>query len=135
MTPYIKVLKDIQLTKNFKLSEFICKEGKYETMIPDMELVYKLQQLRDEIGKPIKIVSAYRSPAYNQKCGGSPKSQHKLGKAVDIQIAKNFDYVVDVARKLGFTGIGIYDTFVHLDIRDNPNKTRGYSFWDMRRRR
>ncbi len=44
---------------------------------------YVLDPLREKTGR-IKITSGYRSPEYNKKVGGSPKSQHVYGMAVDL---------------------------------------------------
>lgn len=132
-----KVLNNIKLSKNFRIKEFVCKEGKEEVFIAD-GLVEKLQALREYVGKPITIISGYRSPAYNKKINGSPKSQHILGRAIDIKVSSmSTEEVAKVAIKLGFKGIGIYDTFTHLDIRENlVNKVkRQYDYWDMRTKR
>lgn len=112
-----KVVKDMRLSKNFSLSEFVCKEGRGEVFV-DMLLVEKLQELRDMVGKPISIVSGYRSEAYNRKCGGAKKSQHLFGKAADLQIVgMPPKQVVELAEDVGFDGIGVYSTFVHVDVR------------------
>ena len=77
------------LTKNFQLSEFNCKDGStipLELLDNVQELAEQLQILRDFIGKPIHINSAYRSPAHNRKVGGARSSQHLLGKAADIRV-------------------------------------------------
>lgn len=115
------------LTSNFKLSEFACKDG---TAVPDiflpniMELAKNLQVLRDALGKPIHINSGYRSVAHNASVGGSPKSQHLLGKAADIRV--NGLLPIEIAQvieglikegKMKQGGIGIYKSFVHYDIR------------------
>ncbi|WP_432406758.1 YcbK family protein [Wukongibacter sp. M2B1] len=129
-----KILNNIKLSKNFRLSEFICKERKQEVLIAD-RLVEKLQALRDKLNKPITIVSAYRSPSYNKKINGSPKSQHIYGRAADIKVSGiRTEEVANIAIKLGFKGVGIYDTFTHVDIRENlVNKVgREYDYWDMR---
>lgn len=42
-----------------------------------------LEDLRAHFGKPIHIVSGYRSKQYNK---GAPKSQHIKGRAADIRI-------------------------------------------------
>jgi len=42
------------------------------------------EPLREYIGKPIKINSFYRSPELNKAIGGSAKSQHCQGRAIDI---------------------------------------------------
>lgn len=129
-----KALNNIKLSKNFRLKEFMCKEGKQEVLIAD-GLVEKLQALRDYLNKPITIVSAYRSPVYNRKINGSSKSQHIHGRAVDIKVSGiSTEEVAKAAIKLGFKGIGIYDTFTHVDIREKlVNKVgRKYDYWDMR---
>jgi hypothetical protein len=83
-----------------------------------------LEIVRARIGKPIRIISGYRDPAYNAAIGGARKSQHMAGMAVDV--------VVDGMRAsavhrlvLGFHeggeiiigGLGLYENFVHIDIR------------------
>ncbi|MDP4267035.1 MAG: D-Ala-D-Ala carboxypeptidase family metallohydrolase [Bacteroidota bacterium] len=118
---------NVQLSKNFKLSEFACKDGS-DLVIVDSKLVLDLQTLRDKIGKAINITSAYRSPAYNKQCGGIEHSEHIKGKAADIQVAGVSP--LDVAKKADalklFNGIGVYPTFTHLDIGDY----KGYWYQD-----
>jgi uncharacterized protein YcbK (DUF882 family) len=115
------------MTKNFKLKEFECNDGSkmplevYENVI---KLANQLQFLRDYTGRPITINSAYRSPEHNAKVGGSKTSQHLLGKAADITIqslkpAEVFmiiEELIDMGHMLQ-GGLGLYDTFVHYDIR------------------
>ena len=115
------------MTKNFKLKEFECKDGSkmplevYENVI---KLANQLQFLREYTGRPITINSAYRSPEHNAKVGGSKTSQHLLGKAADITIqslkpAEVFmiiEELIDMGHMLQ-GGLGLYDTFVHYDIR------------------
>lgn len=117
-------MNDIKISKNFNLKEFQCKEGGQVKL--DETLLFKLQELRDRVGVPITIVSAYRTPEYNKKCGGSPKSQHMEGKAIDIQI-KDFTpaKVAVLAESLEFDGIGIYSTFTHLDVRGYKARWNG----------
>tara|TARA_R100000231_G_C5311325_1_gene160504 strand:- start:303 stop:773 length:471 start_codon:yes stop_codon:yes gene_type:complete len=42
------------------------------------------QPIRDHFKVPIAVTSGYRSPALNQAIGGSTKSQHCKGEALDI---------------------------------------------------
>ena len=58
--------------------------GKYE--LQNMELLARkvFEPLREHVGKPIKINSFYRSIELNQAIGGSSKSQHCEGRAIDI---------------------------------------------------
>ena len=75
------------LSKNFKKSEFKCRDG---TDVPDelmdnlKELVENLQIIRNYINEPMHIISGYRTPKYNRKIGGARRSQHMKAKAADI---------------------------------------------------
>ncbi len=133
----------MQLTKNFNIKEFECK-GKckdcdnncsmplnvYENII---KLAQQLQFLRDYTGRPITVNSAYRSPEHNEKIGGAYKmidgkrietSQHVFGKAADIaieslkpaEVYRIIEDLIDMGEMLQ-GGLGLYDTFVHYDIR------------------
>lgn len=125
------------MTKNFKIQEFECKCGckmpleVYENVI---KLAGELQKLRTYLDRPIKINSAYRCPNYNDNVvKGAKHSQHKLGKASDITVqslkpAEVFiiiEDLIDMGEMLQ-GGLGLYDTFVHYDIR--KSKAR----WDAR---
>ena len=123
------------MTKNFKIKEFECKGGcdmpleVYENII---KLASQLQFLRDYTGRPITINSAYRCPDHNAKVGGSKTSQHLLGKAADITIqslkpAEVFVLIEDLI-DMGHLlqgGLGLYDTFVHYDIRKTKARWNG----------
>ena len=116
-----------QLTANFKLSEFACKDG---TAVPASlldnvkALAANLQVLRDTIKKPIGINSAYRTLSHNKAVGGATKSQHLLATAADIvvkgmkptKVKAQIEALID-AGKMKQGGIGLYRTFVHYDIR------------------
>ena len=58
--------------------------GEYEltNMVGIAENVF--EPLRDWVDGPIKINSFYRSPELNKAMGGSSKSQHCQGRAIDI---------------------------------------------------
>ena len=79
-----------QLTKNFALAEFACKDGspvarQYRANV--QRLAGNLQALRDCAGRPIRINSGYRTEAYNRQIGGARYSQHLCAKAADFAIA------------------------------------------------
>lgn len=109
-----------KLTDNFSSSEFDCK-CKYSDCkwtIIDLDHIEKLQELRDKIKAPIKVNSGYRCEKHNKDVGGVAKSRHKEGDASDI-VSKNLspDKLAEECEKLGFSGIGRYDTFTHVDSR------------------
>jgi hypothetical protein len=57
-----------------------------------------LDPLRRHLGKPVRVNSAYRSPAVNAAVGGSKTSQHMRGEAADIKV--DGMEVEDVARAI-----------------------------------
>lgn len=116
-----------QLTTNFDLSEFACKDGTPvpNDLIPNVELLAKnLQELRDHLGEPIHINSGYRSPAHNAKVGGKKNSYHMKAMAADItcksktpkQLAAIIEKLI-AAKKMKQGGLGIYPGFLHYDVR------------------
>ena len=84
----------------------------------DGDAMHKLQALRDLIGKPIKITSAYRSPSHNNSVGGAKASKHLKAIAFDCQMAGHDPAQFEAAaREVGFTGFGFYrkSGFIHID--------------------
>ena len=57
-----------------------------DEQLDNMELVAEevFEPLRSWVGGPIKINSFFRSPKLNTAIGGSSKSQHCMGQAIDI---------------------------------------------------
>ena len=109
------------LSEHFSVREFTCKCHKCEIPQIDPKLIEKLEELRTLSGnKKITVHSGFRCEKYNKKVGGSPKSQHLLGKAADITISGlDVDQISALAEKIGFQGIGKYPNqhFVHVDTR------------------
>ena len=110
---------------NFQIKEFACKDGTDEIKIDD-ELVEKLQIIRSYYNVPIIINSAYRTYQHNLDVGGSPNSQHLLGKAADIVVKGIMPKTVgEFAKRIGFKGVGIYSNFVHVDTRETTSYWNG----------
>jgi uncharacterized protein YcbK (DUF882 family) len=117
-----------KLTKDFSLQEFASKDGSgfpNSVLINISELARNLQVLRDNIEKPIKINSGYRSVKHNEKIGGVKNSQHVKGKASDLTVEgmtpkelANVIYLLISQKKMKEGGVGVYANFVHYDIRN-----------------
>jgi uncharacterized protein YcbK (DUF882 family) len=117
----------MKITENFRLSEFDCKDGSElpTALLPNvLDLADNLQVLRDYLGVPISINSAYRSLEHNRKIKGSTNSQHLLAKAADIVVeSKSPEQVANIIKflisegKMTQGGLKAYDTFTHYDIR------------------
>ena len=120
------------MTKNFLAAEFACKCGCGRNMISRL-LVDQLQKLRDEIGRPITVISGYRCRLHNTLVGGGQLSQHVLGNAADIRVkGMTPRQLYEVARKYpAFTGIGVNDrgNTLHLDVR--PVKAAKWCYDDQ----
>lgn len=109
---------DFQLTKNFKLHEFLTKNTKDTNSKINLKIVLELQNLRTIFGYPIGISSSYRSPSYNKSINGSTNSQHIYGNALDTY-PLNGDikgWLTCVVKNKKDGGIGQYKTFCHIDV-------------------
>ena len=126
-------------SKNFSKSEFECRCG---CEMPDdvlenvKKLAEQLQIIRDYVQEPIIINSAYRCLRHNKMIGSNDRSQHPKGKAADIVI---MDFTPDETASVienmltnetlpsfHIGGLGRYNTFTHVDIRENDAR------WDNR---
>ena len=119
----------LNLTRNFKKEELECPCCNECEMDP--VLLTRLQSLRDIMDTPLVITSGYRCENHNEAVGGSERSQHLFGKAVDIKI-KDLDSatrhkLIKTSFDIGFSGVGIGKTKFHVDVRDGEGKSWGYS--------
>ena len=91
----------------------------------DPELLDIMYEVRASLGGKgtFEIISAYRSPETNQKLrdagkGVARKSQHLLGKAIDIRLRNVASSELrDAALRMKRGGVGYYEksNFVHID--------------------
>lgn len=122
--------------------ELACHDG---TNYPDwwkreraVHLASVFEAIRAACGnKPIRILSAYRTPEHNRVVGGAPLSQHVEGRALDLHppIGYTAETFYRRIRQLAeceigaIKGLGLYDTFVHVDIRPVEHLVT----WDLRK--
>jgi uncharacterized protein YcbK (DUF882 family) len=115
------------LTPHFNKKEFASRDGAGmpESVWANIKiLASQLEVLRAHLGKPINVTSGFRSEAHNNRIGGKKNSQHLLGKASDLQVKglkpktvyKAIEKLIEQGEMLE-GGLGLYDTFVHYDIR------------------
>jgi len=130
----------MKLSKNFVLSEIthsntakrlgISNEpteehmGKLKMLVRDL-----IQPLRDGIG-PIRISSGYRNPELNRAIGGSNKSQHCKGEALDIQFWEMgkmnnkviYDFILDSNMEFDQM-INEFDfAWIHISLKEEGNR-------------
>jgi len=136
--------KDVKLSANFYLKDFIKSETATRkgidntptlTHLDSLKLVCEniLEPVLAHYKKPIRINSAYRGPKLNAAVGGSAKSQHCNGEAVDFEIdgVPNPVLAAWVANNLNFDQIilefynpkeGPNSGWVHCSYKKNNNR-------------
>ena len=132
----------VRLSQNFTLQEYIksqtaTRKGLDNT--PNNDHLEKakilfanvVQKVRDNFGVTV-INSGYRGPALNEAVGGSSKSQHCKGEAVDIECpgTPNYDVAKWIEDNLDFDQLilefytpGIPDSgWVHVSYKSDGNR-------------
>ena len=130
----------MRLSKNFVLSEItrsntatrlgISNEPSKKHLANMQVLITELiQPMRDALG-PIRISSGYRSPQLNRAIGGSAKSQHCKGQALDLQFWKNgemcnqeiYNWVINSGLKFDQM-INEFDfAWIHISLKEKNNR-------------
>lgn len=115
-------------TEHLTWNELACKDGTNYPLAYVRDgtcnhLADTFERIRALWGKPIEVLSAYRTPEHNKAIGGARNSQHVLGKALDLKPPKGVklkDFHREIRnhwKEFRIGGIGLYKTFVHVDIR------------------
>ncbi len=109
--------------KYFNYEEFDSPDVQGSGQMMSKELLDILDKVREEFGKPITINSGYRTTAHNESVGGTEKSSHTKGLAVDIACNSSRDRFILTSLLIGngITRLGIAKTFIHADI--DPDKS------------
>lgn len=109
-----KVPRSIWVWENFTPKEIASRGDGSILIVP--EALDKLQKLRNMLGRPLFIDSAYRDAIHNARVGGAPLSNHRKGIAFDINlINQDKDKLYNAAKACDFTGFGFYNSFLHID--------------------
>jgi uncharacterized protein YcbK (DUF882 family) len=115
------------LTPHFSQAEMACKCRKPDCTAPamDMDFMRLLERVRLEWSKPLTITSGARCERMNCLVGGSPTSQHLLGKAADIWLddSDDIEALALLGEKYGMGGIG-RGTFHLLHLDSGPSGRR-----------
>ena len=155
----------MKLSKNLSLNEVIksntaerrgIDNSPNDTHLANLKYLAEqvFQPIRDHFDVPIYISSGYRSPALNEAIGGSPRSFHSHGMALDLDQdgrnkgVSNADVFYFIKENLPFSELiwefGTEDNpnWVHVAIakgRENEKKTKiaekingktQYKIWD-----
>lgn len=90
----------------------------------------RLERLRELVGEPLVLTSAYRSVTHERSHGRDGKSAHTLGRAFDISCPSNSlrFKIVSAALQVGFNRIGIGSNFVHVDDSSSHTANRIWTY-------
>lgn len=118
----------MEVGHHFVRKEFECRCGCGFDDV-SLRLVTLLDALRELVNEPIHVLSGCRCSKHNKRCGGVVESQHLKGTAADIRIdsltPKQFAYFIEHKTALKFGGLGIYSTFIHVDVREGHARWHG----------
>ena len=125
----------MMITKNFSSGEMMCSCGCGEdSMDPDFMSI--LQNIRDEMQRPLRISSGVRCAKRNMQVSSTGKNGPHVPRitgtmASDILIAgADALRLIDIARKHGISGVGISQRgahakrFIHIDTLSDDKHPR-----------
>ena len=125
----------MMLTKNFAISEMECKCG-CGTADMDEDFMKILQNIREDMNRPLKISSGVRCANHNSKVSSTgkdgPHVPRSNGTAASDILISGADALrlIDIARKHGVSGGGISQRgthskrFIHLDTISDSHHPR-----------
>jgi uncharacterized protein YcbK (DUF882 family) len=121
-----------KLSKYFSSSELDCSCGNCEVQYIEEGLLEKLDEVREQYGKPVRVNSGYRCPAHNKAIGGKENSSHTSGLAADIApeltTLDELDTLYDICYNVfDNIGDGRLKGFIHVD--DREKKPTGKRLW------
>lgn len=108
-------------------SEMACKDC-CQSMYYDEKVSDFLDKLSafslSELKYPIRVTNLFRCEKKNKKVNGSPSSAHLSSLACDIWVpGVSLESIFRKAWYSGlFSGVGIYDTMVHVDVKKRKKK-------------
>jgi len=119
----------MRLSPHFTSEEFECKCGCGLCDVSEALLSY-LEDMREELCRPMQIASGCRCHHHNQDVGGVSNSAHTRGTAADIVCRGGFErfQLVTAAVNAGVVGIGIAKSFVHVDVDEDIPRPAVWSY-------
>ncbi len=117
------------LSEHYNHQDFFCKceacKASKEYKI-HLGLVGVLEALAVKLNRPVKVKTAYRCEAENERLGGGRKSFHLRGKAAHIYVdgmkpQELFKSLGEMGEVKGI-GLNLDDGTVHIDLRNVPDR-------------
>lgn len=130
-----------RLSKHFVVEEFDCKDGTKVSSREYNGLEYLCRQFLEPMRRKYGVCtvhSGYRTVSWNRKVGGEPNSFHIYtahdgnDQAADVTFRTGtpsqwhaYANAIRQKKRGGKGGLGLYRTFLHIDIRDYAANWRG----------
>lgn len=108
---------------HFSQGEFVLCTPSCKLQDMNYSFMERLEKARSIAGVPFRLNSAFRTRSYELSKGRSGNSLHCLGRAVDIQCLDSVSRfkIVSSLIAVGFTGIGVSKSFIHVDDRNGDS--------------
>lgn len=103
-------------TPNFQRHELECSCGCGKSDM-DGDFMEKLQHMRQLLGRPISLSSGFRCADHEEERNKTQPGAHAAGLAADIEVSNGHERfkVIEAAIHVGMKGIGVANSFVHVD--------------------
>lgn len=116
------------------LMDYLARDRREGVAVPLDRRLYDLLYVLSRVSGAgsVEILSGYRTPKTNAMLarnmeGVALRSLHMEGRAIDFRIpGLSLDHVARIAWGLGYGGVGLYGTFVHVDT--GHRRTWGANF-------
>jgi zinc D-Ala-D-Ala carboxypeptidase len=101
----------------------------------DKDFMVRIEALREQLGFPFPVNSAYRCPEHPIEARKSSPGAHSTGHAIDIGVqGEKAHMLLDAALQAGFTGIGVSQKgslgrFIHLDDLEGSSARPRPTVW------
>ena len=122
------------VTPHFKVNELECHCGCKEMGMTD-DMLRILEEIRTEMNRPLRLSSAFRCQAHNNKISAVKNGAHTVGKAVDVLISgADCLRFLESSRKHGISGVGLSQRgehgrrYCHIDIL-SPSEAPRPAIW------
>ena len=110
----VRTITEDGLPGYFTFTSSVKKNNQWQGIAPIVWV--KLIRMVNMTSTEYVVNSGHRNKEYNKSVGGAKKSIHMSGYAIDIKVSVSKRSKTFVAAQYaGFTGIGIYSSFMHLD--------------------
>ena len=103
------------LGQNITFSSSVISDQGWQDI--DASVWYKLLRIQEQTGSSYVVKQAATKRKNSaSSLGGTNKTAHNSGYAIDINVSSDIrDDTIAAASRAGFTGIGVYESHLHLD--------------------